>query len=80
MVWKKCYMDDISLCTSNYLCLQLCLSDLVESIKMVELMDKSYKCQKMIRGRQGSVIPSSYIVMMKENSSMSEMVSEYIQH
>ena len=52
----------------------------MESIKMVELMDKSYKCQKMIRGRQGSVIPSSYIVMMKENSSMSEMVSEYIQH
>ncbi|XP_065906335.1 extracellular serine proteinase-like [Dysidea avara] len=54
---------------------KLCHSDLVESIKMVELMDNSYKCQKMIRGRQGSVIPSSYIVMMKENCNMTKMVS-----
>jgi len=44
---------------------------------MVKLMDDSYKCQKMIRGRQGSVIPSSYIVMMKGNFNMSEMVSGY---
>ncbi|XP_065906912.1 extracellular serine proteinase-like isoform X2 [Dysidea avara] len=41
---------------------------------MVELMDNSYKCQKIIRGRQGSVIPSSYIVMMKENCNMSKMM------
>ncbi|XP_065908043.1 extracellular serine proteinase-like isoform X2 [Dysidea avara] len=53
---------------------KLCRSDLVESIKMVELIDNSYKCQKMIRGRQGSVIPSSYIVMMKENCNMSKMM------
>ena len=31
----------------------------------------------MIRGTQGSVIPSSYTVVMKENSSMFEIVSIY---
>ena len=45
---------------------------------MVELMDNSYKCQKIIRGRQGSVIPSSYIVMMKENCNMTKMVSAWV--
>jgi len=68
--------------TLFYICghMQLCHSDLVESIKIVKLMDKSYEYQKMIRGNQGSVIPYSYIVMMKKNSSMSEMVSGYIQY
>jgi len=59
---------------------QLYLNGLVESIKMVELMDKSYKCQKMIGDTQGSVIPSSYIMMMKENCSISETVSGYTQY
>ena len=61
------------------LCPQLCHSDLVKSIKMVGLIEKPYKCQKIIRGRQGSVIPSSYIVVMRDHSNMSEMVSEYTQ-
>ena len=77
-IWRR-YVLLYSTTWSIHLCLspQLRRSDLVESIKMMKMMDDSYKCEKMIRGRPGSVIPSSYIVMMKGDSNMTEMVSGY---
>ena len=48
------------------------------SIEIVEQMNTTHKCEKLISGESGFVVPSSYIVMIKESSSMTEMVSYYI--
>ena len=49
----------------------------MKSIKEVEKMKQAHGCvKKFIKGIAGHVIPNSYIVMMNENSRMSEMVSK----
>ena len=54
---------------------QLCNNSLVRSIKEVEDMDNTPKCEKLTKGRNGFVVPTSYIVMIKQDQSMSEIVS-----
>ena len=44
---------------------------------MVEQMNITHKCEKLISGEPGFVVPSSYIVMIKVSFSMIEMVSQY---
>ena len=50
----------------------------MKSIELVELMNNTHNCTKLISGEPGLVVPTSYIVMMKKFSNMSEIVSEYI--
>jgi len=47
----------------------------VKSIKEVEEMDNTPKCEKLIKGRDGFVVPTSYIVMIKQGYSISDIVS-----
>jgi len=54
---------------------QLCSSPFVRSIKEVEDMDNTPKCDKLVKGRDGFVVPTSYIVMIKQDYDMSEIVS-----
>ena len=55
--------------------LQLCMSPFVKTIKEVEDMDNTPKCEKLRKGRVGFVVPTSYIVMIKQDHGMSEIVS-----
>jgi len=54
---------------------QLCLSPFVRSIKEVENMDNTPKCEKLMKGRDGFVVRTSYIVMIKQDHNMSDIVS-----
>jgi len=54
---------------------QLCSSPFVRSIKEVEDMDNTPKCDKLVKGRDGFVALTSYIVMIKQDYNMSEIVS-----
>ena len=47
----------------------------MKSIKEVEDMDNTPKCDKLIKGSDGFVAHTSYIVMIKQNEYMSEIVS-----
>jgi len=51
------------------------MSPFVRSIKEVEDMDNTPKCKKLIKGRKGFVVPTSYIVMITQDHNMSEIVS-----
>ena len=55
--------------------LQLCRDELVRSIKEVQKMNTTKTCNRLIRGVPRYVIPSSYIVMIKQHNSTSELVS-----
>ena len=55
--------------------LQLCRDELVRSIKEVQKMNTTKTCDRLIRGVPRYVIQSSYIVMIKQHNSMSELVS-----
>ena len=47
----------------------------MRSIKEVGNMDNTPKCDKLIKGRDGYVVSTSYIVMIKQDHNMSEIVS-----
>ena len=48
----------------------------MRSIKEVERMNRTHNCGKVIKGNTDEhVNTNSYIVMMKRNANMSEMVS-----
>ncbi|XP_065893704.1 uncharacterized protein, partial [Dysidea avara] len=53
---------------------KLCSSPFVRSIKEVEDMDNTPKCDKLIKGSDGFVAHTSYIVMIKQNENMSEIM------
>ena len=59
-----------------YSYVQLCRnSHLVKSIKEVKKIETSHSCDKLKKGDPNSVIPASYIVMIKPYTNLSEMVS-----
>ncbi|XP_065895289.1 uncharacterized protein [Dysidea avara] len=53
---------------------KLCKNKLVKSIEMIEQMNNTHNCEKLISGEPGFVVPSSYIVVIKQFSSMSEIM------
>ncbi|XP_065911323.1 uncharacterized protein [Dysidea avara] len=53
---------------------KLCRSQLVISIKVMEEMNNGYKCNKLVKGNPKFVISSSYIVIIKKQSSLSGMM------